>query len=274
MSHGCDNLYDTKGLICMEGTPPMDASVTKAEKCARLIKESQRIVLLSGAGMSTSAGLPDFRGPDGIYRREMGVDPERIFDINWFIRDPSFFYGFHRDFLRSLEKIEPTFSHNFFAKLEETGKLSGVITQNIDALHQRAGSKRVLEIHGSVWESACMSCGKTWDYEKSVSMAFSSNVPRCDSCGGVVKPDVVFFGEMVKFLEESREMARNSDLFIVAGSSLVVTPAALLPSLSGGKIVVVNRGNIEERNLPRARVQIFADEDIDTFFRTVERWLC
>jgi NAD-dependent deacetylase len=257
----------------MEEAPQMDTIAAKAENCAKLIKESQKIVLLSGAGMSTSAGLPDFRGPDGVYRREMEVEPERIFDIDWFNSDPSFFYGFHREFLRSLEKINPTFSHFFFSRLEKTGRLSGVITQNIDALHQRAGSKNVLEIHGSVWKSTCTSCGRSWGYDESVSMAFSSKVPRCESCGGVIKPDVVFFGEMVKHLEECREMALGSDLFIVAGSSLVVTPAALLPSLSGGKIVVVNRGNIEEQNLPRARVDIFVDEDIDTFFRNVERWL-
>lgn len=231
-------------------------------------------MLLSGAGMSTSAGLPDFRGPNGLYKQKMGVEPERIFDIEFFRKDPGFFYEFHREFLKSLEKIEPTFSHFFFSRLERSGRLSGVITQNIDALHQRAGSGNVLEIHGSVWKSACTDCGRSWDYKESLSMAFSAKVPRCGSCGGVIKPDVVFFGEMVRQLEESRDMAQKSDLFIVAGSSLVVTPAAHLPSLSDGKIVVVNRGNIEERNLPRARVEIFADEDIDTFFRKVESFLC
>ncbi|HDQ93093.1 MAG TPA: RNA polymerase subunit sigma [Synergistetes bacterium] len=224
--------------------------------------------------MSTGAGLPDFRGPNGIYRREMGVEPERIFDIDWFNRDPSFFYGFHREFLRSLETIQPTFSHFFFSRLEKTGKLSGVITQNIDALHQRAGSEKVLEIHGSVWKSACTDCGKSWGYKESLSMTFTSKIPRCDFCNGIIKPDVVFFGEMVKHLEESREMAQGSDLFIVAGSSLVVTPAALLPSLSRGRIIVVNRGNTDENNLPGSRVEIFADEDIDTFFQQVENFLC
>jgi len=247
---------------------------TLAKKCSDLIKNSSRIVLLSGAGMSTSAGLPDFRGPNGIYQRKMGVEPERIFDIEFFRKEPGFFYEFHREFLKSLETIEPTFSHFFFSRLEKSGRLSGVITQNIDALHQRAGSGNVLEIHGSVWKSTCTDCGQSWGYEESLSMAFSSKVPRCDSCGGVIKPDVVFFGEMVKHLERSRELARNADLFFVVGSSLSVTPAALLPTITKGKIVVVNRGNINEQNLPRTRVEIFADEDIDTFFRNVERFLC
>jgi len=248
----------------------MNTLENTASKCAQMIEESDRIVLLSGAGMSTSAGLPDFRGPDGIYRRKLGVNPERIFDIDWFRRDPSFFYGFHREFLRSLEKIEPTFTHHFFAALEKEGKMAGIITQNIDSLHQRAGSKKVLEFHGGVWSSFCTSCGKTWDYQRSVTMAFASDVPRCDSCNGIVKPDIVFFGEMVKHLDESRELARRSDLFFVVGSSLNVTPAALLPALSPGKIVVVNRGEIAHHYLPQDRIDLFAEEDIDTFFKAVE----
>ena len=242
-----------------------------AGECAALINASNRIVLLSGAGMSTSAGLPDFRGPNGIYKRKMGVEPERVFDIEWFRKEPGFFYEFHREFLRSLKTIEPTFSHSFFASLERMGKMSGIVTQNIDALHQRAGSKNVLEIHGSIWKSFCTDCGKEWNYEDSVSLAFSCDVPRCDLCRGVIKPDIVFFGEMVKRLEESRKLALGSDLFFVAGSSLNVTPAALLPSMTGGTIVVVNKGQISEHYLPRERIRIFAEEDIDTFFRAVEK---
>lgn len=242
-----------------------------ARECSELIKASNRIVLLSGAGLSTSAGLPDFRGPNGIYKRKMGVEPERVFDIEWFRRDPSFFYEFHREFLRSLKIIEPTFSHRFFASLEQQGKMSGIVTQNIDALHQRAGSKKVFEIHGGVWKSSCINCGREWGYEDSVSLAFSSDVPLCDSCQGIIKPDVVFFGEMVKHLEESRKLASGTDLFFVVGSSLNVTPAALLPSLASGAIIVVNKGEISDHYLPRKQIRIFAEEDIDTFFRAVEK---
>lgn len=247
----------------------MNTLRSAASFCSDLIERSNRIVLLSGAGMSTSAGLPDFRGPGGIYRRKLGVDPERIFDIDWFKRDPSFFYRFHREFLQSLEKIEPTFAHRFFASLEKEGKLSGIITQNIDSLHQRAGSSRVMEFHGGVWSSFCTSCGRTWGYNESVAMTFASDVPRCESCGGVIKPDIVFFGEMVKHLEESNELAREADLFFVVGSSLNVTPAALLPALSGGNIVVVNKGEIALHYLPPERIDLLVEEDIDTFFRAV-----
>jgi len=200
----------------------------------------------------------------------MGVDPELVFDIDWFLKEPAFFYEFHREFLGSLKTIEPTFSHMFFASLEQKEKMSGIVTQNIDALHQRAGSKNVLEIHGSVWKSFCISCGREWNYEESVSLAFSCDVPRCDICGGVIKPDVVFFGEMVKQLEECRELARSADLFFVVGSSLNVTPAALLPSMTEGTIIVVNKGEISGSYLPMERVRIFAEEDIDTFFGAVD----
>ncbi|GAB6281176.1 MAG: Sir2 family NAD-dependent protein deacetylase [Thermovirga sp.] len=200
----------------------------------------------------------------------MGVNPERIFDIEWFHKEPGFFYEFHREFLRSLRIIKPTFSHRFFSSLEQKGKMSGIVTQNIDALHQRAGSKNVFEMHGSVWKSFCTNCDREWNYEDSVSLAFSCDVPRCDTCGGVIKPDVVFFGEMVKYLEESRNLARNADLFFVVGSSLNVTPAALLPEMTRGRIVVVNKGEIAYHYLPRERIDIFAEEDIDTFFSAVD----
>ena len=126
-----------------------------------------------------------------------------------------------------------------------------------------------MEFHGGVWSSFCTSCGRTWGYNESVAMTFASDVPRCDSCGGVIKPDIVFFGEMVKHLEESNELAREADLFFVVGSSLNVTPAALLPALSGGNIVVVNKGEIALHYLPPERIDLLVEEDIDTFFRAV-----
>jgi len=247
-----------------------DTIYDPAATLARLVAESGRTVLLSGAGMSTSAGIPDFRGPDGIYKRQMNVDPERIFDIDWFNRDPSFFYDFHREFLSTLKTVEPSFAHSFFARLEDQNLLSGVITQNIDSLHQKAGSKNVLEIHGGVWKSFCTQCGKWWGFDDSVSMAFDQKVPRCDSCDGVIKPDIVFFGEMVKHLEECRKLARGADLFIVAGSSLTVSPAAMLPALSSGKIVVVTMGEISSGYLPEHRIDLRVDRDLDDFFREVD----
>lgn len=246
----------------------MTQKMTPAEQCADAIRKNARIVLLSGAGLSTSAGIPDFRGPNGIYRRKMKVDPERIFDIDFFYRRPEFFYEFHREFLRALESVEPTFSHRFFARLEEDGKQSGVITQNIDSLHQRAGSRNVLEIHGGIWSSTCTSCRRSFDYETSKRKTFEEAVPRCE-CGGVIKPDIVFFGENVKHLDRCRDLAYEADLMIVAGSSLVVTPAALLPSMCEGTIVVVNKGEFSHSYLRPERISIRAEEDIDGFFREV-----
>lgn len=243
----------------------------KAKECADLIKSSHSIVLLSGAGMSTNAGIPDFRGPNGIYRQKMHTDPELIFDIDQFRRNPEFFYGFHREFVKSVESIRPTFAHYFFASLEKTGKMLGIITQNIDALHQKAGSKKVYEIHGSSWKSHCTHCGREYDYKNTLDKMNIETVPHCDTCGGVIKPDIVFFGENVKYLYECQEIARKADLMFVVGSSLVVTPAALLPGMSRGKLIIVNKGDISFAYLRKDNIAIFAEEDIDDFFKEVDR---
>jgi NAD-dependent deacetylase len=239
-----------------------------ARACAEAIRRARRIGVLSGAGMSTNAGIPDFRGPKGIYRT-LGIEnPESIFDIERFRRDPSFFYAFHREFLRILRDVTPTEAHRFLADLEGTGRLSGIVTQNIDALHQRAGSRRVLEIHGSVWTSRCVTCRKRYEYGEAERRTLAEPVPRCD-CGGVLKPEVVFFGESVLRLEESFELAEGADLFLVLGSSLVVAPAAMLPARCAGPIVVVNRGEVSSAYLPPRRIALRAEEDLDEFFLAV-----
>lgn len=244
-----------------------------ARQCADLVERAKSIVLLSGAGCSTAAGIADFRGPNGLYRTAGIDDPERIFDISYFHRDPSFFYRFHRTFLRALDEVEPTFTHRFFAGLEEQGKMAGIITQNIDSLHQRAGSRKVLEIHGGIWDTFCTRCGRAFDFETAREKTLDEDVPCCDACGGVLKPDVVFFGEAVKHLFECQALARQADLFFVVGSSLVVTPAAFLPAMTSGAIVVVNKGELSHSHLPASRVDVFAEEDIDTFFTAVDAHL-
>jgi len=240
-----------------------------AEKCAVLIRNAERIVLFSGAGMSTSAGIPDFRGPQGLYSRADIENPELIFDINYFRRDASLFYRFHKEFLTALKDIHPTFAHRFFSKLEEQKKLLGIVTQNIDSLHQAAGSKTVLEIHGGIWDNFCTVCREHHSQEETTTMVLSLDIATCKKCGGVIKPDVVFFGEPVKHLEACGELIRSSDLLFVLGSSLVVTPAALLPSLAGGHIVVVNKGNVSQNFLPVNRIDQFVNDDIDVFFKAV-----
>jgi NAD-dependent deacetylase len=240
-----------------------------AARCAGLIATAERIVLLSGAGMSTSAGIPDFRGPGGLYSK-LGIEnPERIFDIGVFEANPAFYYGFHREFLRQVEAVEPTWAHRFFARLENEGRMSGIVTQNIDALHQRAGSVNVLEIHGSIWQSRCTKCGQGYGYRESARKVEADGVPLCDRCQSVIKPEVVFFGENVNQFDACQELVANADLLFVVGSSLAVTPAAWLPSLCPGNIVVVNKGEISRAWLPASRVTLHAEEDIDAFFRSV-----
>lgn len=253
----------------------MIKSVTLQEKAhtvADLWKQAQCVVALTGAGISTAAGLPDFRGPEGLYQKAGIEDPERIFDIGTFRQNPSLFYRFHRAFLRALEHVEPTFAHRFLAEAERCGRLTGVITQNIDALHQRAGSHRILEIHGSVWESFCTRCHARYDYACSVEKTFRETVPRCDRCQGVLKPDVVFFGEGVKQLEACQELVTEADLLVVLGTSLTVMPAALLPSLCRGRIVVVSRGNVAVPAFPFFDRIFTVDEDLDRFFCELSLW--
>jgi NAD-dependent deacetylase len=247
---------------------PVIQNQSHVRQCIDALGESGRVVLLSGAGLSTSAGIPDFRGPNGIYRRKMNVDPEQIFDIDFFHRRPEFFYEFHREFLRILDQVEPTFSHRFFTHLEREGKLTGIVTQNIDSLHQRAGTRNVLEIHGGIWSSSCTSCRRSYDYDTSKRKMLEETVPHC-ACGGVIKPDIVFFGENVKHLERCQRIVHDADLLFVVGSSLAVTPAARLPAMCPGKIIVVNRGEFCHSYLSRDRILVHAEEDIDEFFRAV-----
>jgi NAD-dependent deacetylase len=244
-----------------------------AQRCSDFIQDARRVVLLSGAGMSTAAGIADFRGPNGFYRTVQIENPERIFDIETFRDDPSLFYRFHRELIQVLERVKPTFAHRFFAALEQTGIMQGIITQNIDSLHQKAGSKNVLEIHGGVWQSYCFKCGKEYPYDVARDKTLAETVPTCDSCSGPIKPNVVFFGEAVKYLLESQLLARSADLFFILGSSLTVTPAALLPALAPGRIVVVNQGPLSYAYLPEHRIDLLVPADINTFFEEVNNIL-
>lgn len=245
----------------------------QATQCADMLEKARSIVLLSGAGMSTNAGIPDFRGPNGLYRTAGIADPERIFDLSEFSRNPGLFYRFHRAFLALLDTVHPTFAHRFFTALEKTGKLKGIVTQNIDALHQRAGSIHVLEIHGSVATSTCTRCFRTYTFEDAARRTLEMDIPLCETCRGVLKPDIVFFSEQVRHLEECVQLVRASDLLFVVGSSLMVTPAALLPAYARGNIIVVNRGALSFDYLPKRRISLLAEEDIDTFFKAVDAHL-
>ncbi len=240
-----------------------------AKKCAEFIKQSNFIVALTGAGISTDAGIPDFRGPNGIYTLNK-YDPDRTFGLKFFLEDPLPFYDFAREFLHILEKAKPTFTHYFLGTLEKEGKLKSVITQNIDGLHQKAGSKNVIELHGGFERSYCLQCGKEYDFATMKEKIFSEKIPHCDECGGLIKPDIVFFGEQVKDFSKAEELVYQSDLFFVIGSSLTVYPAAMLSDFARGRVVVVSKGKV---NISPAKADLIVDSNIDSFFKDVSKYL-
>lgn len=244
----------------------MDMQTITPVDCARLIKESRSTVALSGAGISTAAGIPDFRGPGGIYNSGK-YDANLVFDIDYFHHDPSEFFRFTRDLIAIVDKLKPTFTHELLARMEAAGLLEAVITQNIDPLHALAGSKRIVPLHGNYATSHCLACGKSYDYEQLLDKLSQQDIPRCD-CNrrGVIKPDVVFFGEAVTRITEAQSLAEASELMLVLGSSLTVHPAAMLPALTGGAIVVVNMQPVP---LAAASNRYFVAQDLDSFFQKV-----
>jgi NAD-dependent deacetylase len=246
----------------------LDRQSLDAKRCADLIRGSQRMVTMTGAGISTAAGIPDFRGPKGLYVTRR-YDPDTIFEISAFHRDPGPFYEFTRDFLGVIDTIEPTFTHRFLADLEVAGRLTAVVTQNIDSLHQKAGSRNVISVHGDYWTSHCLDCAHEFDLAFMEEMVRQVEVPRC-SCGGVIKPDIVFYGEAVRDLERAAAAVASSDLLLVLGSTLVVYPAAFLPEHAGGDVVIVNRGEV---GLTPGPGRYFVDADLDEYFTEVEQHL-
>jgi NAD-dependent deacetylase len=245
-----------------------DRQTLDAGGCADLIRRSRRLVTMTGAGISTTAGIPDFRGPKGLYVTRR-YDPDTVFDICSFRRNPAPFYDFTRDFLGVIDTIEPTFTHRFLAELEAAGKVVVVVTQNIDSLHQKAGSKEVISVHGDYWTSHCLGCAREFDLEYMENAVREVDVPRC-SCGGIIKPDVVFYGEAVRDLDLAAAAVASSDLLLVLGSTLVVYPAAFLPERAGGDVVVVNQGEV---SLAPGPGRYFVDADLDEFFAEVQNHL-
>lgn len=206
------------------------------------LKSARCIAVFTGAGVSTLCGIPDFRGPQGLYRQP---DAERIFDIEWFRHDPSVYYKGCLDLVYGLKKFKPGPVHKAIVRLEQAGLVKGVITQNIDMLHQKAGSKNVYEVHGSPILHHCFGCGHEKTFDEICAMLEKTPVPRCERCGEAYKPDITFFGEMLpeKAFVRSIELARQADLMLVLGSSLTVHPAASIPPLTvhgGGELVIVN----------------------------------
>jgi NAD-dependent deacetylase len=234
--------------------------------CAQMLMEAERVVALTGAGISTSAGVPDFRGPNGLYVTRR-YDPETVFDIDAFLAEPQPFYDFTRDFLSVVDDIEPTVAHRFLATMESEGRLRCVVTQNIDFLHQRAGSENVISVHGGYWTSRCLRCGLVIDFETLRSLIEEERAPRCgQNCGGLIKPDIVFFGEAVQGMDQAADEVLEADLMLVLGSSLTVYPVASLPGLARCPVIVVNKGPV---GLAPGPGRFFVDEDLDRFFEEV-----
>lgn len=231
-------------------------------KCVELILHSKNTVVLTGAGISTNAGIPDFRGPQGLYTSRL-YDPEKVFDIAYFLKDPQPFYEFAHDFIVIESTIKPTITHHALAALEGMGRIKAVITQNIDGLHQKAGSQKVFDMHGDFLTSHCLKCRKAYDYQELRSMVLQYKIPHC-SCRGIIKPDIVFFGEDVKYYHQALELAQSADLFFVIGTSCVVYPAASLPQFVPGQIVLVNNTKV---SLNVDNVALEVEGDIDVFFK-------
>ena len=203
------------------------------------IKQAQRIVFFGGAGVSTESNIPDFRSEDGLYHLSYQYPPETILSHTFFMRQTEEFFRFYRDKMLYLD-ARPNAAHKALAKWEREGKLQGVITQNIDGLHQKAGSKTVIELHGSVLRNYCLRCGKFYSAED---ILYSEGVPRC-SCGGIIKPDVVLYEEALdqKNLEMAVQMIQSADVLIVGGTSLAVYPAAgLIDYYRGYRLVLINK---------------------------------
>jgi len=214
--------------------------MTAVEKLKEIIDNSNNIVFFGGAGVSTESGIPDFRSVDGLYNQKYDYPPETILSHTFYRRNPSEFFRFYQDKILCLT-AKPNAAHKKLAQWEQEGKLKAVITQNIDGLHQAAGSKRVLELHGSVLRNYCERCGKFFDAEY---MLHADGVPKCDDCGGTVKPDVVLYEEGLnnQTLSDSISFISNADVLIIGGTSLVVYPAAgLIDYYKGNKLVLINK---------------------------------
>lgn len=224
------------------------------EELQKIIDDSSRTVFFGGAGVSTESGIPDFRSADGIYHQQYKYSPEQVVSHSFFMQHTEAFYDFYKEKMMILD-AKPNPAHYKLAELEQAGKLTAVVTQNIDGLHQAAGSRTVYELHGSIHRNYCMECGRFYDAEY---VKKTSGIPRCE-CGGVIKPDVVLYEEGLdpKTIQGAVEAIAAADTLIIGGTSLVVYPAAGFIDYFGGKhLVVINKS--ETAKTVRAELSIAA----------------
>lgn len=217
--------------------------MNKIDELQKMIDNAYHIVFFGGAGVSTASGIKDFRGKNGLYREKdypTDLPPEYMLSIDLFKNNPKMFFDFYKDKMNCLD-AKPNVIHKYLAKLEKEKKLEAIITQNIDGLHQKAGSKNVLEIHGTVYKNHCIDCGKSYSAEYVFN---SKGIPKC-SCGGIIKPDVVLYGEQLPTsFVVAMDYINKADLLIVAGTSLTVEPAASLVRMFDGKHLVIINGSL------------------------------
>jgi NAD-dependent deacetylase len=211
---------------------------------AELVRTRQPCVVLTGAGVSTESGIPDFRSPTGLWAQ---VDPMEYGSIEAFWRDPVKVWSFYKPRVAMLTEAQPNPAHTALAELERAGFVQAVVTQNIDLLHERAGSRDVVEVHGSIRTSTCPGCGEQYPLQRVLELLADADAPACGSCDGILKPDVVFFGELLPptAIDRAFELARSAALLLVVGSALEVYPVAGLPletTGAGGEVAIVNRG--------------------------------
>ncbi len=230
--------------------------MNKIDQLKKWIDESSSIVFFGGAGVSTESGIPDFRSQDGLYNTKYKYPPETIVSHSFFIHHTEEFYDFYRDKMIYTD-AKPNKAHIALARLEEVGKLRAVVTQNIDGLHQMAGSKNVLELHGSVHRNYCMRCGKRYDLS---AITNCDGIPRCE-CGGIIRPDVVLYEEGLDddVIKAAVSAIANADMLIIGGTSLVVYPAAgLINYYNGNKLVLINKSATSVDN----RADLIIDDKI------------
>jgi NAD-dependent deacetylase len=213
-------------------------------RLAELMRQAGPAVVLTGAGISTESGIPDFRSPSGIWAR---YDPQEYATMDAFRADPVKVWSFYALRLRALTEAVPNAGHLALAELERAGRVRAVITQNIDLLHERAGSRDIVEVHGSIRTSSCLRCGERYPLDRVLTLIADDGAPRCLECDEVLKPDVVFFGELLleAAIDRAYELARSAGLLLVVGSTLEVWPVSLLPEetvRAGGRVAIVNRG--------------------------------
>lgn len=212
----------------------------EVEQLQKMIDESARIVFFGGAGVSTESGIPDFRSADGIYHQSYQYSPEQVVSHSFFIQHTEAFYDFYREKMMLLD-AKPNAAHKKLAELEKAGKLTAVVTQNIDGLHQAAGSKCVYELHGSIMRNYCMDCHTFYD---AAYVKHSEGIPRCKKCGGIIKPDVVLYEEGLdgETIKGAVNAIGNADMLIIGGTSLVVYPAAgFIDYFHGKNLAVINK---------------------------------